>query len=266
MMNKIVVLALISVAFTAVSAQQALLSKLEFYEDSVQMRIDSTLIADYSDALPELLMPFIENKDFTKRYIARRILSKYNDKQSILETLNKHSVPAAFIYSVCSGYDMRNEIALKTRMDSLSYIDYLSGIRSSMNEIMSFAKDGNAGIRERALKSLNAYINEFGTVKCMPDSIWVLREMKNIYTDFQISNILAHYPEFIDSIAKADSLNTRESVMIVNAAFLTDNAEIIESTVETQYRRNNALVELRLAVLKENKPELYESLNIKDRD
>lgn len=266
MMNRLGILILTVIAFTGVSAQQALLNKLGFYEDSLQMRIDSTLIADYYEELPELLLPLIESRDFTQRYIARRILTKYDDKQNILKTLKEHPVPAVFIYSVCGGYDMRNEIALKSRLDSLSYIDYLSSIRNGLNEIMPYTENNDPEIRERALKALNAYISEYGISKCTPDSIWALRTMKNIYTDFQISSILANYPLFVDSIAKADSVSCRESVMIVNAAFLTDNSDIIESAAETQYRQNRTLIELRLAILKENKPELYESLNIEERE
>lgn len=255
MRNRIILFAVMLSACISLSAD--LTDSLEFYEDSTQLRIDSTIIADYD--MPAVLMPFVNSPDFTKQYIARRIFLKYDNKEKLAEGLIEGNTDKAFIYSVIDDYDVRQELQSESRKDTLYYIDYIARIRQGFDELRQFMNSTDNEIRERALKGMYQYCSNFSN-RVDSDSIWALRKMKNPYTDFQISRLLSLFPEFIDSILETD-LTRHEAVMIVNAGFMSGDVKIIKMTEMKGLSLCNDIVIMNIEKMKRENPELYKQVN-----
>lgn len=77
-----------------------LASKLTIYEDSLQMSLDSVIVADYSAEAENYFTDMLTGCDWTKRYVAVRVLSKIEDKKNLAELLAEKRVDPAYSFRI----------------------------------------------------------------------------------------------------------------------------------------------------------------------
>lgn len=161
MKNKILFLILFIFSIKVFPSFEELIKKLDYFEDSLQVRIDSTLLSQYNEETVDYMIGKLNSSDWYFKNISIRVLKKVKDRESLIKKLFEKNVDRIFVIRIFEDdTDFTYYDNLKIEDVKLyevnGYISFLEK-RKKINTIFEIInKNYNDYISVKALQSLNS--------------------------------------------------------------------------------------------------------------
>ncbi|MEJ5306704.1 MAG: hypothetical protein WHT27_00155 [candidate division WOR-3 bacterium] len=139
---------------------EELVKKLDYFEDSLQVQIDSTLLSDYNERTIDYMIEKLNSPDWFFKNISIRILKKVKDKESLLTRLQERNVDRIFIMKIFendSGFTLYDNLKIEDLKiyEINTYISFLEKKKRLKTIYEIIDKNYNDYIVVKALQSLN---------------------------------------------------------------------------------------------------------------
>ncbi|MDI6701057.1 MAG: hypothetical protein QME48_07515 [bacterium] len=206
MKNKIFLLILFLYSIKIFPSFDELIKKLDFYEDSLQIRTDSILLADYKEKTIDYMINKLKSSNWYFKNISIRVLKKVNDKNILLSKLFENGVDRIFIMKIFE--DDKDFDPFKTlKFEDLkpyeisTYISYIEK-RNRFEDIVEILnKESDDYVIVKSLQSLNSI--------CLKDSFFRSELIKN--------------QELLENLIKRKNLRINKNVAIILSNFFYDS-------------------------------------------
>uniref|UniRef100_A0A7C3J6K2 Uncharacterized protein n=1 Tax=candidate division WOR-3 bacterium TaxID=2052148 RepID=A0A7C3J6K2_UNCW3 len=209
MKNKIFLLSLIFFSIKIFPSFEELLNKLDFYEDSLQTRIDSTLLSDYKEKTVDYMVNTLKSSNWYFKTISIRVLKKVKDKDLLLSKLFQENVERIFVMRIFEDdtidpYKDLDFDDLKP-YEYQTYISYIEKRKKFDTLVNILQEENNDYLTVKILQSLNGI--------CLKDT-------------FYRGNIL-NYKNLFEKLVERGNIRLNKSLSVIFANFFSDSLNII---------------------------------------
>ncbi|MEO0281889.1 MAG: hypothetical protein ABIN05_06035 [candidate division WOR-3 bacterium] len=187
---------------------EELIKKLDYFEDSLQIQIDSTLLSDYNERTVDYMIGKLNSSDWFFKNISIRVLKKVIDKESLLKKLQEKNVDRIYVMKIFEddvGFTLYDNLKVEDLKpyELNTYISFLEK-RKRLNTIFEIlSKNYNDYILVRALQSLND--------ASLKDSFCRFEILKN--------------KKIIENLIAKKNLRINKSLSIIISNFFPDSIE-----------------------------------------
>ncbi|MEO0288606.1 MAG: hypothetical protein ABIN00_03125 [candidate division WOR-3 bacterium] len=247
MKNKILFLLFLFSSIKIFPSFEELIKKLDYFEDSLQIQIDSTLLSDYNEKTINYMIEKLNSSDWYFKNISIRVLKKVKDKESLLTRLQERKVDRIFIMKIFEddpGFTLYNDLKIEdVKLYELNtYITFLEK-RKKVNTIFEIInKNYNDYISVKALQSLNdaGLKDSFCRDEILKNKkiFENLISKKNLRINRSLSIIISNF--FSDSLEKIFDLKQINDIptfsLYIESAILSGK-KIESGTIEKFYKK-----------------------------
>lgn len=210
MKNKIFILVLLFFSLKLYPSFEELVKKLDYYEDSLQVKIDSILLLDYNEKTIDYMVEKLKSSDWYFKNISLRVLKKVKNKDILLTKFMEKNVDRIFVMKVFEDEpDFRIYDDLKIEDMNLyemnTYISFLEKRKNIKTIIEIINRNYNDHIIVKGLQSLKNI--------CLKDSFCREEILKN--------------KKIFENLIEKKNLRINKSLSIIISNFFTDSFEKI---------------------------------------
>ncbi|HAF07185.1 MAG: hypothetical protein XD76_0796 [candidate division TA06 bacterium 32_111] len=209
MKSKIFFLSLFFLSIKVFPSFEDLLNKLDFYEDTLQTRIDSTLLSDYYEKTVDYMVKTLKSSNWYFKTISLRILKKVEDKESLISKLFEEDVERIYIMRIFEDdtLDPYKDLDFYS-MEPYEYQTYISyiGKKNKFETLVKIlSKENDDYLIVKILQSLNGI--------CLKDTSYA----KSLYS----------YKDIFAKLIGKKNIRLNKSISLIFANFFSDSLDVI---------------------------------------